>query len=127
MSSRVNPDVRTPDVQRSSSDIAPLGIKAICILGSLQAVAVLGISAAVVLGGSGTLGAIGAFTAAIAACKLFLFYGLWTLKPWAWLPTVILFGIGVLASAAALSPISFVFNVAVLLYVSAKRSVYQRF
>ncbi|GAA0246464.1 hypothetical protein ACFFQF_05485 [Haladaptatus pallidirubidus] len=74
---------------------APLGIKILCILGAISGI--FGI-----FGGLGTLFSspfgivVGTLAIAFSLAKLVVVWGLWTLQSWAWMLTVVVYGIGLL-------------------------------
>lgn len=80
----------------------PMGVMILAILQLISALVYLGLGALLLMGGTGTIFDIilmffAFFPLLIGIIGLILFYGLWTLKGWAWLWTLIIQIIGILS------------------------------
>jgi hypothetical protein len=109
---------------------APFGIKLLCALGAVRLVR--GVPTAVGALTGGPVGvATGLLLLALLGLRAATLYGLWTLQPWAWWGTIVVFGagsvvcfLGFLSTPGGLGPL--LVDVGILAYVAGQREVFRR-
>ncbi|MFH5797669.1 hypothetical protein [Haladaptatus sp. DYF46] len=109
---------------------APLGIKILCVLAVISGV--LGLFGGFVALFSSPVGFIvGIVAMVLSAAQLVVAWGLWTLQPWAWTLTLIVYGLSLLSDVFKLltgngfAIISIIIGVLLLAYVYGKRDYYK--
>ncbi|WP_049971535.1 hypothetical protein [Haladaptatus cibarius] len=114
----------------SRKQSAPLGIKILCMLGAISGI--LGI-----FGGLGTLFSspvgivVGTLAIGFSLAKLVVVWGLWTLQSWAWMLTIVVYGIGLLFDVLSLlagnifAIVSIIVGGLLLAYVYSKHDYYE--
>ena len=107
--------------------IPPLGIKIACWFGVFTAL--VGLIGIIIFFAGGNL-IWGLLTLLVVGIEIIVTYGLWTLKPWAWLGALIWYGLGLLSSFYQLvsgdvsNLIGIIVSTFLIFLVSVHRDVY---
>lgn len=109
---------------------APLGIKILCVLAVISGV--FGLFGGFVALFSSPLGfVVGLVAMVLSLAQLVVAWGLWTLQPWAWTLTMIVYGLDLLVdvfkllTGNALAIVGIIIGGLLLAYVYSKRDYYK--
>lgn len=97
----------------------PLGVTILCVVAGLGALASL-LGSLGMLGSASPFALVGLFGLALAAGKLAVVYGLWTLQEWGYKWALAIYALGALLSLVQFDIVGLLIDVLVVVYLTTK-------